>query len=197
MLLIGCVICYSTAFVILLKPSLVSCIVQRFLVGIGFAIVYSALLIKTNRIYRIFASASKTTERPPCISPKSQVMIASLLASIQVIVFIIWLVLEPPGTRQDIPDSNNRFIVVLKCNMKELSVLISLSYNMLLILVCTIYAVLTRKIPSSFNESKFIGFTMYTTCVVWLSFVPIYFGLKTSLEVKVCLRENCLFPPCI
>jgi len=49
------------------------------------------------------------------------------------------------------------------------------AYPILLILLCTVYAVVTRKIPAAFNESKYIGFTMYTTCVIWLAFVPIYF----------------------
>lgn len=35
-------------------------------------------------------------------------------------------------------------------------------YVALLIVVCTFYAFKTRKIPENFNESKFIGFTMYT-----------------------------------
>lgn len=183
MLLIGCVVCYCSVFVLLVKPSKVSCSLQRFVVGAGFAIIYSSLLVKTNRIYRIFTSASRTTKRPACISPKSQVIIATLLASAQILVYIVWVILEPPGVRMDIPNANDRFNVVLKCMNKALSLLLSLGYNMLLIIVCTVYAVLTRKIPSSFNESKFIGFTMYTTCIIWLSFVPIYFGLQHSFQV--------------
>ena len=41
-----------------------------------------------------------------------------------------------------------------------------------------------RKIPENFNESKFIGFTMYTTCIIWLAFVPLYFGTGNSFEVR-------------
>ncbi|KAL3227992.1 hypothetical protein MRX96_003923 [Rhipicephalus microplus] len=39
----------------------------------------------------------------------------------------------------------------------------------MLVIVCTIYAVLTRKIPEAFNESKYIGFAMYTTMAMAVS----------------------------
>lgn len=55
---------------------------------------------------------------------------------------------------------------------------------MILITTCTIYAVKTRKIPENFNESKFIGFTMYTTIVIWLAFVTMFFGTNNSHEVS-------------
>ena len=64
------------------------------------------------------------------------------------------------------------------------SLLFTQVYNMILISVCTFYAVKTRKVPENFNEAKFIGFTMYTTCVIWLAFIPIYFGTGNSFEVS-------------
>jgi len=56
---------------------------------------------------------------------------------------------------------------------------------MILITVCTIYAVKTRKVPENFNEAKFIGFTMYTTCIIWLAFIPLYFGTGNSYEIQI------------
>jgi len=44
--------------------------------------------------------------------------------------------------------------------MEDSSFLLSQVFNVLLIVICTVYAVKTRKIPENFNESKFIGFTM-------------------------------------
>ncbi|KAG8197940.1 hypothetical protein JTE90_020316 [Oedothorax gibbosus] len=96
--------------------------------------------------------------------------------------------------------------VILKCSIRDSSFLVSLIYNMLLITICTVYAVKTRKIPENFNESKFIGFTMYTTCIIWLAFVPIYFGTGNSFEVQIttlCVSTSlsayvalfCLFSP--
>lgn len=52
----------------------------------------------------------------------------------------------------------------------------------------------------------FLGFTMYTTCVIWLAFVPLYFGTAnhvalriTSMSVTISLSASvtvaCLFSP--
>jgi hypothetical protein len=73
MLFAGFAICYLMTFVILTKPGPLVCGAQRFGVGFGFAVTYSALLTKTNRISRIFDSARHSARRPPFISPRSQV----------------------------------------------------------------------------------------------------------------------------
>ncbi|KFM79254.1 Metabotropic glutamate receptor, partial [Stegodyphus mimosarum] len=205
MLLMGIMFCYFMTFVMLAKPTPVICGLQRFGIGFSFAIIYASLLTKTNRISRIFESARRSARRPSFISPKSQLAIASVLTSVQVIGTAVWFLLEPPGIRQYYPDGK-RNQVILKCSIRDSSFLLSLIYNMILITVCTVYAVKTRKIPENFNESKFIGFTMYTTCIIWLAFVPIYFGTGNSFEVQIttlCVSTSlsayvalfCLFSP--
>uniref|UniRef100_T1IT32 G-protein coupled receptors family 3 profile domain-containing protein n=1 Tax=Strigamia maritima TaxID=126957 RepID=T1IT32_STRMM len=183
MLLCGILCCYLITFVLLAKPSTFVCALQRFGVSFGFSIIYGALLTKTNRISRIFDSASRSAKRPGFISPRSQVMITLLFISVQVVATVVWLIVEPPGIRPSSPDGK-RDIVILKCKIEDSSFLVSLVYNMFLITTCTVYAIKTRKIPENFNESKFIGFTMYTTCIIWLAFIPIYFGTGNSFEVK-------------
>ncbi|XP_053968100.1 metabotropic glutamate receptor-like isoform X1 [Anastrepha ludens] len=181
-LLFGILVCYCNTFVLIAKPTIVSCILQRFGIGVGFSIIYSALLTKTNRISRIFHSASKSAQRLKYISPQSQVFITVSLIAIQVLITMVWMVVEPPGTRFYYPDRKE---VILKCKMQDMSFLFSQLYNMILITVCTLYAVKTRKIPENFNESKFIGLTMYTTCIIWLAFIPIYFGTGNSYEIQI------------
>lgn len=113
----------------------------------------------------------------------------TLSAAVQVLITLVWMIVEPPGTRHHYPDREQ---VILKCNIQDMSFLVAQMYNMVLITVCTVYAIKTRKIPENFNESKFIGFTMYTTCIIWLAFVPIYFSTENSYEVRVktCLIFN-------
>ena len=70
---------------------------------------------------------------------------------------VLWMWMEPPGIRAAYPQRDQ---TILKCRMEDSSFLLSQVFNVLLIAVCTVYAVKTRKIPENFNESKFIGFTM-------------------------------------
>ncbi|XP_016345443.1 metabotropic glutamate receptor 8-like [Sinocyclocheilus anshuiensis] len=66
--------------------------------------------------------------------------------------------------------------------MSDLSLIGCLSYSMVLMVTCTVYAIKSRGVPETFNEAKPIGFTMYTTCIIWLAFVPIFFGTSQSTE---------------
>lgn len=100
----------------------------------------------------------------------------------QVVLTLVWMIIEPPGTRYSYP---HRQLVILKCNIQNMSFFISQLYNAILIMISTIFAFKTRKIPANFNESKYIGFTMYTTCIIWLAFVPIYYGTGSAHETQI------------
>ncbi|XP_070557629.1 metabotropic glutamate receptor 3-like [Ptychodera flava] len=205
LLLTGILMCYSISFPLLCKPSPLVCGLQRCGLGLSFCICYAALLTKTNRISRIFNSAQRTAQRPKYISPVSQLVICVCVIAVQAVGEILWCIIDPPSTRLYSPEGR-RDVVILKCGIDEKALIISLVYNMFLIILCTVYAFKTRKIPENFNEAKFIGFTMYTTCIVWLSFVPIYFGTggdfriqTTTLSIAVSLSASvalgCLFVP--
>ncbi|VDN10677.1 unnamed protein product [Dibothriocephalus latus] len=200
LLLSGCLLCYLSSLLLLIEPNPAACGIQRVGIGLGFAIMYASLLTKTNRLARIFDAAKRTAKRPAFISPRSQLAIAGGLIGLQFALSAIWLGFDPPATRIDPLQSN---FLVLRCAIKDSSMMTSLAYIMLLIVVCTIYAVKTRCIPENFNESKFIGFAMYTTCIIWLAFVPIYFATMSNFEVSIryadvlcgCLGEvgKCVF----
>lgn len=177
----GCLVCYATPFIILAKPSVLTCSMQRIFTGLGFAMMYASLLTKTNRIARIFDSVKHTTRRPVYISPRSQLVITGGLITLQVGLSAIWFGFDAPDTRIDKIKAD---YLVIRCAMKDKSFFISLAYNIILIIVCTAYAVKTRQIPENFNESKFIGFSMYTTCVIWLAFMPTYYATVNNHEVS-------------
>lgn len=71
---------------------------------------------------------------------------------------------------------------VLKCDLSDVSLIGCLGYSLLLMATCTVYAIKARGVPETFNEAKPVGFTMYTTCIIWLAFVPIFFGTAQSAE---------------
>ncbi|CAC5419214.1 Metabotropic glutamate receptor 2,Metabotropic glutamate receptor 3,Metabotropic glutamate receptor 8,Metabotropic glutamate receptor 4,Metabotropic glutamate receptor 5,Metabotropic glutamate receptor 6 [Mytilus coruscus] len=182
-LLVGIFLCYSMTFILVSKPTEVSCGAQKFGIGLCFSIVYSAILTKTNRIYRIFKAGKRTTKRPKFISPKSQLVICGSLVAVQNAVGIVWVLLRPPKV---ISYYANRDDHQLVCNdAVEAWYMVGFTYPIFLIIVCTFFAFLTRNIPEAFNESKHIGLTMYTTCIIWLAFVPIFFSTADEIDIRI------------
>ncbi|KHN85912.1 putative metabotropic glutamate receptor mgl-1 [Toxocara canis] len=202
-LLVSMLMCYAMTFILISRPTPVICAIKRTGIGFAFSCLYAAMLVKTNRIARIFSQATRSAQRPSCISPISQVFLTGLLAGVQLFGSLIWLLIVPPGTRHDYPSRDQ---VVLTCNVPDHHFLYSLAYDAALIVLCTVYAVKTRKVPENFNETKFIGFSMYTTCVVWLSWIFFFFGTgsdfqiqTTSLCISISMSANvalvCIFSP--
>jgi len=94
---------------------------------------------------------------------------------------------SPPDIEYDYNDAKR---VILQCRTSDLELGISLAYIVFLVILCTIYAIKTRKIPENFNEAKFIGFTMYSICIIWIAFFPIYFGTTAAAGTKTSPKNN-------
>ncbi|XP_071054565.1 metabotropic glutamate receptor 4-like isoform X2 [Onthophagus taurus] len=178
-LLCGVLSCYAMSFIILATPTVETCAIMRVGLGLCLSVCYSAIFTKTNRISRIFNRGVKSIKRPVYTSPISQVAIALGIVSIQLIGAMVWLVIDRPDIREIYPYP---LTAVLTCRVSTFALIMSLVYNMILIILCTWYAFKTRKIPENFNEAKYIGFTMYSTCIVWLAFLPIYFGTNNDYK---------------
>ncbi|XP_020493323.1 metabotropic glutamate receptor 4 [Labrus bergylta] len=185
-LLTGIFLCYATTFLMISAPDVVICSLRRIFLGLGMSISYAALLTKTNRIYRIFEQGKMSVSAPRFISPASQLVITFSLISVQLLGVCIWFGVDPSQAIIDYEDqrtANPKMARgVLKCDISDLSLICLLGYSMLLMVTCTVYAIKTRGVPETFNEAKPIGFTMYTTCIVWLAFIPIFFGTSQSAE---------------
>ncbi|XP_067659268.1 metabotropic glutamate receptor 8-like [Haliotis asinina] len=182
-LLGGILFCYAITFVLVSKPMTYTCGTQKIGMGLCFSVCYSAILTKTNRISRIFRAGKRTVKRPKFISPESQLVICGSLVCVQILIGLVWLLISPP---KSIPYYSNRDDHQLVCEgAVGYTYMIGFSYPILLVTVCTFYALFTRKIPEAFNESKYIGFTMYTTCIIWLAFVVIYFTTASNIQMRL------------
>ncbi|XP_053324565.1 metabotropic glutamate receptor 7 [Spea bombifrons] len=184
-LLTGIFLCYIITFLMIAKPDVAVCSFRRLFLGLGMCISYAALLTKTNRIYRIFEQGKKSVTAPRLISPTSQLAITSSLISVQLLGVFIWFGVNPPSITIEYGQGTvdpEEARGVLKCDITDLQIICSLGYSILLMVTCTVYAIKTRGVPENFNEAKPIGFTMYTTCIVWLAFIPIFFGTSQSAE---------------
>uniref|UniRef100_G3NYZ4 Glutamate receptor, metabotropic 5b n=1 Tax=Gasterosteus aculeatus aculeatus TaxID=481459 RepID=G3NYZ4_GASAC len=200
-ILAGICLGYLCTFSLITKPHVVHCYLQRLGIGLSPAMSYSALVTKTNRIARILAGSKKKicTKKPRFMSACAQLVIAFLLILLQLGIIVALFLMEAPAVIHDYPSIRQ---VNLICNTTNLGVVAPLGYNGLLILSCTFYAFKTRNVPANFNEAKYIAFTMYTTCIIWLAFVPIYFGsnykiitMCFSVSLSATVALCCMFVP--
>ena len=200
-LVFGLLSCYVSSFFLLAEPSVTVCVIQRFGMGFSFCLCYAAVLIRTNRIARIFERSLRSTKPPILIKPASQIAILSVFISIHLVFAGVGLAKWPPEAIFADPTKND---ILYICNIQTYDIVYTLTYNSCIILLCTFYAFRTRKTPENFNEARYIAFAMYTTCIIWVSFLPVQFGvnkdyatitnsINTTLNATTLLL--CIFGP--
>lgn len=206
-LLVAIFLSFAKTFVILSKPTEATCAANRFSLGLTPTLSFAAIAVKTNRIARIFGQkaggASGACPRARYTSPASQLAITCLLTLVEIVINTSWLLYQPAKTSHVFPNRESR---VLICEgMDDYSFLVGLVYPCVLVGFCTVYAFQTRKCPGGFNEARYIAFTTYTTCVLWLSFVPLFLTasspiirvvtLAASFSIGGMVQLCCLFVP--
>uniref|UniRef100_T1IJD5 G-protein coupled receptors family 3 profile domain-containing protein n=1 Tax=Strigamia maritima TaxID=126957 RepID=T1IJD5_STRMM len=202
-LLLGTFLSFLTPFFIVAKPSPMTCGVARFLIGFCYTLCYAAIVTKTNRIARIFNPHNPNPHKARYISPKSQLVITGLLTSLEIGINAVWLFHRPPTVISIHPTPEDN--IAICAGADDASYLVGLVYPLILVGICTVFAFKTRKCPDGFNEARFIAFTNYTTCIVWLAFVPVFFAssstIQRSLTISLALSLSgfvllgCLFVP--
>ncbi|XP_034939514.1 metabotropic glutamate receptor 3-like [Chelonus insularis] len=202
-LLLGTLVSFLMTFAIVAEPTIKTCAITRFGIGLCYTLCYSALVTKTNRIHRIFNTKCYSPHKPKYTSPQSQIIIIGILTLVEVLINGIWLLKVPASIAHLYPSRDLRLKI---CHgLDDRSYMIGLIYPFILIAICTIYAIKTRKCPEGFNETRHIAFTNYTTMVLWLAFVPLYLTftsnairvvtLALSLSLSGLVQLGCLFFP--
>ena len=174
---IGILLCFVASFMCLAKPTDLVCTLRRYIGALCFTICYAPLLMKTNRIYRIFAHARHSAARPALIKPMSQVLISMGLIAVQLLITTVWTLSDTPKAIVEYPSLETASLI---CTVSARSVAVNMVYNLLLMFLCTVFAFKTRSFPRNFNEAKHIGITMYITCSLWIIFLPTFFNTRTS-----------------
>ncbi|KAG8179568.1 hypothetical protein JTE90_016136 [Oedothorax gibbosus] len=201
LLLLGIFLSFSMTFVIVAKPAPCTCGLTRFFLGFCYTLCYAAVVTKTSRIARIFSQ--RRCQRPRYTSPKSQLVITALLVSVEGVINTTWLLYDRPAVTHMYPSRTENVLICVGSDTA--SYLVGLIYPFVLIGFCTVYAFKTRKCPDGFNEARYLTFTNYTTCVIWLAFLPL-FVLSTSntirsvtlsslLSLSGAVQLACLFVP--
>ncbi|XP_022092779.1 metabotropic glutamate receptor 3-like [Acanthaster planci] len=159
-------------------PNVENCMMLEAMISSSFTLIYAPTLLKVNRIFRIFQSSRRSVRRPRFVGPKQQLMLAFVFILIQVLVSVISVSFAPALPTFLFPPDLRKYVEIY-CSFGQ-GFVATIVYNMIIILVCCFYAFKTRKVPSNYNESKFIAISVYSTLVLFLAVIPVY---TTALHV--------------
>lgn len=89
LVLLGDCFAFVTVFFMITKPSDVTCHVTRHGFMLSVCLIYSPLVVKSGRIYRIFSAGKKGIRKPLFISSNASLFFTAILFAVQVYHFII------------------------------------------------------------------------------------------------------------
>ncbi|XP_052610976.1 vomeronasal type-2 receptor 116-like [Peromyscus californicus insignis] len=183
-LLITLTFCFLCSLLFIGHPNTATCILQQSSFGILFTVALSTVLAKTITVVLAFKITVPGGLIRWILISRAPNFIIPVCTLIQLVLCGIWLSTSPPFIDSDVYSEHGHIIII--CNKGS-----SIAFHSVLAYLCSMalgsytMAYLSRNLPDTFNEAKFITFSMLVFFSVWVTFLPVYHSTKGKLMVAM------------
>ncbi|OCT90679.1 hypothetical protein XELAEV_18019296mg [Xenopus laevis] len=203
LLLLSLFLCFLCSLGFIGYPQPTQCLLRQVAFGMVFALCISCVLAKTITVVIAFNATKPGSRLRKWTGVKVSYCIVIFCVFIQLCVCSLWLIISSPFPELD--TNTKPGLIIVSCNEGSLTAFwCMLGYLGVLATISFIVAFLARRLPDSFNEAKFITFSMLAFLSVWVSFIPAYLSARgmytVAMEVFAILSSSwavviCIFTP--